>query len=144
MIGTRTPCLSSSSTIRGTAAAASSLFTVTRTSSDPALASAATCCTVEGTSAVSVLVMDCTTTGASDPTRTPPTTAVTVFLRWIVAIGGIDSLTRGFRRLPGTPSAPSQRRSLPLGFAGQVYPYRFHRVWHRHRTNFAGKTLRRP
>src|SRR5258708_20632316 len=30
--------------------------------------------------------MDCTTTGASEPTRTPPTTAVTVFLRWIVAI----------------------------------------------------------
>ena len=81
MIGTRMPCLSSCSTMCGTAAAASSLFTVTRTSSDPARASAATCCTVPGISAVSVLVMDCTTIGASDPTRTPPTTAVTVFLR---------------------------------------------------------------
>src|SRR3979411_2396622 len=86
MMGTRTPCLSSSSTMCGTAAAASSLLTVTRTSSEPARASAATCWTVEGTSAVSVLVMDCTTTGASEPTRTPPTTAVTVFLRWVVAI----------------------------------------------------------
>ena len=43
----------------------------------PARASATPACTVEGTSAVSVLVMDCTTTGASLPTRTPPT--VTVF-----------------------------------------------------------------
>jgi hypothetical protein len=64
----------------GTACAASSLFTVTRTSSEPARARAATCCTVPGMSAVSVLVMDCTTTGASEPTRTPPTRAVTVFL----------------------------------------------------------------
>src|SRR5580704_5949694 len=87
MIGTRTPCLSSSSTTRGTAAAASSLLTVTRTSSDPARASAAHCWTVEGTSAVSVLVMYCTTIGASEPTRTPPTTTVTVFLRGIMAMG---------------------------------------------------------
>src|SRR5258708_3618793 len=85
-MGTRMPCLSSCSTTWGTAAAASSLFTVTRTSSDPARASAATCCTVPGMSAVSVLVMDCTTIGASDPTRTPPTRAVTVFLRGILAI----------------------------------------------------------
>ncbi len=40
-----------------------------------------TCWAVEAASAVSVLVIDCTTTGASEPTRTPPTTAVTVFLR---------------------------------------------------------------
>src|ERR1700732_5286300 len=86
-MGTRTPCLSNSSTMRGTAAAASSLLTVTRTSSDPARAKAAHCCTVEGISAVSVFVIDCTTTGASEPTRTPPTTAVTVFLRGIIAMG---------------------------------------------------------
>src|ERR1700739_1539040 len=89
MMGTRTPTLSSSSTMRGTAAAASSLFTVMRTSSDPARANAATCCTVEGTSAVSVLVIDCTPTGAPEPTPTPPTTAVTVFLRGIVDIGEV-------------------------------------------------------
>src|ERR1017187_9547678 len=35
MMGTRMPCLLSCSTMCGTAAAASSLFTVTRTSSDP-------------------------------------------------------------------------------------------------------------
>src|SRR5580698_5020707 len=93
-MGTRTPSLSSSSTMRGTAAAASSLLTVTRTSSDPARASAAHCWTVEGMSAVSVLVMDCTTTGASEPTRTPPTTAVTVFLRGMIAMGA-SILARG-------------------------------------------------
>src|ERR1700676_3823122 len=87
MMGTRTPCLSNSSTMRGTAAAASSLLTVIRTSSDPARANAAHCCTVEGMSAVSVLVIDCTTTGASEPTRTPSTTAVTAFLRGIVVMG---------------------------------------------------------
>jgi hypothetical protein len=31
--------------------------------------------------------MDCTTTGASEPTRTPPTMAVKVFLRGRIAIG---------------------------------------------------------
>ena len=47
------------STILGTAAAACSVLTVTRTSSEPACASAITWFTVDGTSAVSVLVMDC-------------------------------------------------------------------------------------
>jgi hypothetical protein len=45
-------------------------------------------------SAVSVLVMDCTTIGASEPTRTPPTATVTVFLRGIIAMGN-NSLSRG-------------------------------------------------
>src|SRR5436190_5022499 len=76
--------------MRGSAAAASSLLTVTRTSSEPARARAATCCTVEGTSAVSVLVIDCTTTGASLPTRTAPILTVTAFLRWIVAMVNIQ------------------------------------------------------
>jgi hypothetical protein len=35
---------------------------------------------------VSVLVMDCTITGALLPTRTPMIVAVTVFLRWIWAM----------------------------------------------------------
>ena len=48
----------------GTALAASSRSTVMRTSSEPARASAATCSTVASMSAVSVLVIDCTTTGA--------------------------------------------------------------------------------
>jgi hypothetical protein len=65
----------------GTAAAASSLLTVTRTISEPASARAATCSMVPATSAVSVLVIDCTTTGTSQPTRTCPILTVGVFLR---------------------------------------------------------------
>ena len=52
----------------GTAAAASSRSTVMRTISEPARASAATCRAVSSTSAVSVLVIDCTTMGAPPPT----------------------------------------------------------------------------
>src|SRR5690606_34907158 len=66
------PIIASFSTMRGTAAADSGLLTVTRTSSEPARQRSATCFTVEATSAVSVLVIDCTTTGASPPTATPP------------------------------------------------------------------------
>jgi hypothetical protein len=54
------------------------LFTVTRTICEPAVASAATCAAVAEASAVSVLVIDCTTIGCPDPTGTVPTCAVTV------------------------------------------------------------------
>src|SRR5579862_8644583 len=57
----------------GTAAADSSLLTVIRTSSEPARARALTCATVPSMSAVSVLVMDCTTIGALPPMVTAPT-----------------------------------------------------------------------
>src|SRR5687768_6822839 len=72
MIGTSTPIIASRSTIFGTALAASAVLTVTRTSSEPARHSSATCLTVDVMSAVSVLVIDCTTTGACPPTRTLP------------------------------------------------------------------------
>ena len=62
--------LSSCSRIAGTAAAASGVFTVMRTISEPARASSLTWMAVPITSAVSVLVIDCTTTGASPPTIT--------------------------------------------------------------------------
>src|SRR2546427_1022766 len=64
-------------TMSGTARAASSLFTVTRTSSEPAWWRARTWATVPSTSAVSVLVIDWTTIGWAEPTGTPPTEAVT-------------------------------------------------------------------
>src|SRR6478735_3921697 len=66
------PIMRRRSTIRGTAAAASGVLTVTRTSSEPARHRSATWRVVEATSAVSVFVIDCTTTGASPPTRTLP------------------------------------------------------------------------
>src|SRR5262244_1580068 len=56
----------------GTALAAASRSTVMRTISDPARASAADWAAVASMSAVSVLVIDCTTIGASPPTRTWP------------------------------------------------------------------------
>src|SRR3954453_1502570 len=143
MMGTCTPCLSSCSTMCGTPLAASSLFTVTRTSSDPARASAATCCTVEGMSAVSVLVIDCTTIGASEPTRTPPTTAVTVFLRWVVAIAGINSLPRKLRPLPLCRRCDEGYvQHVRLGLSSVPHGYRFRR-WLRHRPNLPGTAYRR-
>src|SRR3954463_14222308 len=94
MMGTFTPCMRSRSWIFGSASAAASLFTVTRTSSEPARASAAIWVTEDWTSAVSVLVIDWTTTGASEPTRTPPTFTVTDFLRRISAMGNSDFIMR--------------------------------------------------
>src|SRR6202041_2750635 len=67
------PCASRRSLMGGTAAADSSLLTVTRTNSDPARASALTCATVPSMSAVSVLVIDCTTMGDGPPMETEPT-----------------------------------------------------------------------
>ncbi len=81
----------------GTAAAASSRSTVMRTISDPARASAATWRTVPSTSAVSVLVIDCTTTGAPPPTVTEPTwTAVVLCL----ASGAATSFIVGLLEIP--------------------------------------------
>src|SRR5262245_22610198 len=72
MSGASTPSRSSRSLMRGTDAAASARSTVMRTSSEPARAKATTWATVASTSAVSVLVIDCTTIGASPPTVTLP------------------------------------------------------------------------
>src|SRR6266571_8328814 len=69
----------------GTARAASSVFTVTRTSSLPAACSARTCAAVAAASAVSVLVIDWTTIGWALPTSTPPTLTVTVGRRRLTA-----------------------------------------------------------
>src|SRR5258708_22909827 len=73
-------------TIAGTAAAAASLLTVMRTSSEPAWCRARTCAAVASASAVSVFVMDWTTIGWAAPTFTPPTSTVTVRRR-VVLIG---------------------------------------------------------
>src|SRR6202165_3990853 len=83
----------------GTAAAASVRSTVMRTNSDPARASAATWPAVASTSAVSVLVMDWTTTGAPPPTVTLPTRTGTVLCLgngaaiWFI-VGSLDDRLR--------------------------------------------------
>src|SRR4029450_1254698 len=67
--------------VRGPPPPPSSRSTVMRTSSEPAPASAATCRAVASTSAVSVLVIDCTPIGAPPPTVTPPILTATVLWR---------------------------------------------------------------
>src|ERR1700712_5316495 len=86
-MGVFQPSLWMPSMMAGTAWAAASLLTVMRTISEPARAREAICWTVESTSAESVLVIDWTTTGASDPTRTPPMLQVTERRRVISGIG---------------------------------------------------------
>src|SRR5690606_31980459 len=66
------------------AAAASRVFTVMRTISEPARASCATCIAVAKSSAVSVLVMDCTTTGAISVPYSPPPTRTLPTRTWRV------------------------------------------------------------
>src|SRR3954470_9309038 len=90
------PRLRSASRICGTAAAASSRSTVMRTSSEPARDSAAICSTVPATSAVSVLVIDCTTIGAPPPTATLPTMTCVVLCR---PRGPATSFCSGFSSL---------------------------------------------
>src|SRR5436190_13191128 len=77
-MGTSTPSPRTLRTISGTAAAASSELTVTRSSCEPAWARRATWIAVPSASAVSVLVIDWTATGWAEPTRTPPTSTLTV------------------------------------------------------------------
>src|SRR5579863_3352401 len=88
-MGTSTFILRSFSLMCGTAAAASSRSTVMRTISEPARARAATCLAVPSASAVSVLVIDCTTTGAPPPTVTLPTLTATV---WCLGAGPENSI----------------------------------------------------
>ena len=78
MSGAVTPASSIRCLISGIASAAAGTFTVTRTISDPASASSMHCCAVPFASAVSVMVIDCTTTGAPPPTWTVPTRTPTV------------------------------------------------------------------
>src|SRR5579883_988298 len=128
MSGTVTPSWSRRSRMCGTASAASAVFTVTRTSSDPALASDFTCCAVPSTSAVSVFVIDWTTIGAVPPTRTWPMDTGTDLRRWmgdILPAGGVfpgigdftcyDRLTplRSVRRESGHQPERRRRKLRP-------------------------------
>src|SRR3984893_8775163 len=109
MIGTAHPASRNRFLINGTAAAASGTFTVQRTISEPASASSTVCRNVDSTSAVSVLVMDCTTTGAPPPTRTCPTCTAYVFRRaWLLEEGFNPSLC--VKLLYNSNVIPAQRK----------------------------------
>src|SRR5919197_6375339 len=94
------------------ARASSQWGTATRTMSTPAATSEAICCSVVSTSAVLVVVIDWTRTGASPPTLTHPILIRRDFLRWMA----IDfSLRAGHGQLPGGrrgPAAVTIRRDL--------------------------------
>src|SRR6186713_2994590 len=90
MSGAVQPASSIRCLISGTAAAASLLFTVTRTSSEPASANSMHCVAVDAASAVSVIVIDCTTIGAPPPTWTAPTRTPTVLCRRTVDMRTLD------------------------------------------------------
>src|SRR5579872_1802232 len=125
MMGTRTPNFCRQSAILGTAAAACSVLTVTRTSSEPAAASAITWFTVEVTSAVSVLVIDCTTMGCEPPTFTPFTSTTVVRRRLITAIHppGKFHSSRG-------PQFPSLKGGLGVAEASGSRTHLRHKVPH--------------
>src|SRR3990170_3057419 len=103
MTGTATPRSASLRSISGTAAAAASVLTVTRTSWLPAWARRATWIAVASGSAVSVFVIDWTTTGWALPTSTPPTSTETVDRR-----RGRSVSEPGINAPRGRPSAAAE------------------------------------
>ena len=118
MMGVWSPWSRSRATISGTAWAATSLLTVTRTNSLPASARARTWATVDSTSAVSVLVMDWTTTGWTPPTITPPTSTPTVRLRLTISSVFLRHLkfVLEFNIPPGLIWQRSRQRGSRLNF----------------------------
>lgn len=92
------PIMRSFSTMRGIAAADSALFTVRRTISEPARHNSATCLTLPAMSAVSVLVIDWTTTGWPPPTMTLPTLTAWVMRRGqaLASAGGLGRVTASY------------------------------------------------
>jgi len=91
--------------IAGRASASSALGQATRTMSQPAAVSSAICCSVALTSAVSVVVMDCTDTGCSLPTPTEPTCSWRV-LRRSASTGG------GRAGIPSATPLPSDTKKV--------------------------------
>src|SRR5204863_6966771 len=108
MSGASHPASSIRCLISGTAAAASGTLTVTRTISEPASANSIHCCAVPAASAVSVIVMDCTATGAPPPTRTRPTLTPTVLCRRTV-----DDINPSYRTRNPEPRTPNSEPRTP-------------------------------
>jgi hypothetical protein len=94
--------------ITGSASASSVSGTATRTIWQPEAVSSAICCRVALMSAVLVVVIDCTLTGKSLPTPTPPTCSCRVFRRGASTGGGAV----GMPRLTGVAMTVSIPRAL--------------------------------
>ena len=80
--------------IAGSASASSARGQATRTMSQPEAVSSAICWSVELMSEVSVVVIDCTETGASPPTSTFPTLIWRVLRRGASTGGGAEGMPR--------------------------------------------------
>src|SRR2546423_14148161 len=132
MSGAVQPASSIRCLISGTLAAASGRFTVTRTISDPAPARSMHCCAVARASDVSVIVIDCTTTGAPPPTWTLPTFTPTVLWSFTsdmedpmiasaVFVRGVRLFVRGVRLQPDPTWCPASAGPDEVsGLAGPV------------------------
>src|SRR5215208_8252777 len=99
--------------ISGSASASSWLGHAIRTMSQPEAVSSAICCSVVLTSEVSVVVIDCTETGASPPTSTLPTLIWRVLRRGASTGGGAAGIPRSMAVI-GVP--------CPCGYDGQRWP----------------------
>ena len=101
----------------GSASASSWDGTATRTIWHPAAVSSAICCRVAFTSAVSVVVIDCTVTGAPPPTGTAPTMTWRDVRRSASGSGGVCGIPRSILMNPirsfGTSPNPSTRPIEP-------------------------------
>ena len=97
----------------GSASASSVSGTATRTIWQPDAVSSAICCSVALMSAVLVVHIDCTLTGESLPTPTPPTSSCRVFRRGARTGGGDAGMPRR-RGSPGQyPLTVCRRARLP-------------------------------
>ena len=102
--------------IAGSASASSWLGHATRTMSQPAAVSSAICCSVALTSAVSVVVIDCTLIGASPPTSTLPTLIWRVLRRGARTGGGqggqseVDGHAHQYRAVTPSRLPPARTR----------------------------------
>ena len=84
----------------GSASASSWDGTATRTIWQPEAVSSAICCRVAFTSAVSVVVIDCTVTGAPPPTGTEPTMIWREFRRSASGAAGVCGIPRSILMSP--------------------------------------------
>ena len=78
----------------GSASASSWVGQATRTIWQPVAVSSAICCRVALMSVVGVVVIDCTDTGASPPTSTPPTSICRETRRVASGRGGVSGMPR--------------------------------------------------
>ncbi len=110
--------------IAGSASASSWLGQATRTMSQPAAVSSAICCSVALTSAVRVVVIDCTEIGWSEPTPTAPTCSCRVRRRGASVGAGGAGMPRETLTTPVSPCALRDAADSAAEHSGTTCPIR--------------------